>query len=58
LSTATADYLPLAIGLGGLLANIIVHGLVDHSFFLVDLAFAFYFGLATAVWLTEQKAGN
>jgi O-antigen ligase len=55
LGTVPAEHLPLAVGLGGLLTNIIAHGLVDHSFFLVDLAFVFYLGLATAVWLTEQR---
>jgi hypothetical protein len=39
-----------------MLADIIGHGLVDHSFFLVDLAFVFYLGLATAVGLSEQGA--
>jgi O-antigen ligase len=32
---------PLAIGCAGFLAAMLGHGLVDHSFFLVDLAFAF-----------------
>jgi hypothetical protein len=41
-----------------MLADIIAHGLVDHSFFLVDLAFVFYLGLGTAVWLTEPIVQN
>jgi O-antigen ligase len=32
---------PLAIGCAGLLAAMLAHGLVDHSFFLVELAYAF-----------------
>lgn len=32
---------PLAIGCAGLLAAMLAHGLVDHSFFLVELAHAF-----------------
>ncbi len=32
---------PLAIGCAGFLAAMLAHGMVDHSFFLVDLAFAF-----------------
>jgi O-antigen ligase len=55
---ATAAQLPLVVGIGGMLADIIGHGLVDHSFFLVDLAFVFYLGLGTAVWLTESSAQN
>ncbi len=43
---------PLAVGLLGLMAAMLAHGLVDHSFFLVDLAFAFM--LATG--LTTQMA--
>jgi O-antigen ligase len=42
---------PIAVGLGGAFAAMLAHGLVDHSFFLVDLAFAFYLMLATAVSL-------
>jgi O-antigen ligase len=55
---ATAAQLPLVVGIGGMLADIIAHGLVDHSFFLVDLAFVFYLGLGTAVWLTEPIVQN
>jgi len=36
----------LQIGLAALVANLLAHGLVDHSFFLVDLAFAFMLALA------------
>jgi O-antigen ligase len=46
-----AEWLPVAAGMGGALAAILVHGLVDHSFFLVDLAFTFYLILGVAVWL-------
>jgi O-antigen ligase len=55
---AMAAQLPLVVGIGGMLADIIAHGLVDHSFFLVDLAFVFYLGLGTAVWLTEPIVQN
>ena len=58
LNRATAEYLPLVVGLGGMLVDIIAHGLVDHSFFLVDLAFVFYLGLGTAVWLSGQSTGD
>jgi O-antigen ligase len=47
---------PVAFGLCGALAQTLAHGLVDHSFFLVDLAFAFYLLLATAIWLQRAKS--
>lgn len=49
--TVKREWRPIAIGLLGSLTYMIAHGLVDHSFFLVDLAFAFCLLLATAVWL-------
>ena len=48
-----AQWLPVAVGFSGALAAMLVHGLVDHSFFLVDLAFSFYLMLGTAVWLDK-----
>ena len=47
----TPVWLPVVVGLSGALAAMLAHGLVDHSFFLVDLAFVFYLMLGTAVWL-------
>ena len=52
------EWLPVVVGLGAALVDMIFHGLVDHSFFLVDLAFAFYLLLGTAVWLQEQSANE
>jgi hypothetical protein len=34
----------------------LAHGLVDHSFFLVDLSFVFYLFLGVAVWLGQDSA--
>ena len=51
LKSVPARWLPAAAGFTGSLAAVLVHGLVDHSFFLVDLAFSFYLMLGTAVWL-------
>jgi O-antigen ligase len=51
---AGAEWLPVAAGLGGALAAMLAHGLVDHSFFLVDLAFTFYLILGVAVWLSSR----
>ena len=53
---ADATWLPVAAGIGGLLAAMLAHGLVDHSFFLVDLAFVFFLALGAAVWLGEPTA--
>ena len=54
LKQVTAVWQPLVIGLSGAVIDMVVHGLVDHSFFLVDLAFAFYLIVALTVWLQEQ----
>ena len=53
LNHAPAAWQPVAIGFLGALAATLAHGLVDHSFFLVDLAFVFYLLLGTAVWLED-----
>ncbi|MFQ5397966.1 MAG: O-antigen ligase family protein [Anaerolineae bacterium] len=53
-ASAAAEWTPLVVGLGGALVDVVMHGLVDHSFFLVDLSFAFYLMLGTAVWLANQ----
>ncbi len=50
-----AEWLPVAAGLGGSLVAMLAHGLVDHSFFLIDLAFVFFLIFGVAVWLGEQK---
>ena len=50
---ADAAWLPVAAGLAGSLAAMLAHGLVDHSFFLVDLAFVFFLILGIAVWLEQ-----
>jgi O-antigen ligase len=51
---AGAEWLPVATGLGGALVAMLAHGLVDHSFFLVDLAYIFYLILGVAVWLNNR----
>ncbi len=45
----------LVIGLLGATIYILAHGLVDHSFFLIDLAFVFYLLLGSAVWLSQSR---
>jgi O-antigen ligase len=51
-----ATWQPVAIGLAGAFIDMLAHGLVDHSFFLVDLAFAFYLILGVTVWLENRRA--
>jgi O-antigen ligase len=49
------DELALCVGLMASVADMLAHGLVDHSFFLLDLAFAFCLALA-AVQSWRQAA--
>lgn len=50
-----AEWRPVAIGLLAAFAHMLAHSLVDQSFFLVDLAYAFYLMLGTAVWLQANQ---
>ncbi|MCJ7736296.1 MAG: O-antigen ligase family protein, partial [Anaerolineae bacterium] len=43
----------LAIGLAGSMAGFLAHGLVDASYFIIDLAFVYMLSLALASWLDE-----
>jgi O-antigen ligase len=55
LNRTDTAWLPVAAGLAGGLAAMVAHGLVDHSFFLVDLAFVFYLILGVGVWLGRPR---
>lgn len=55
LGRANAERLPVAAGLAGGLAAMLAHGLVDHSFFLVDLAFVFYLTLGVGSALADVE---
>lgn len=46
---------PVSAGLIGAFVYSFAHGLVDHSFFLVDLAFTFFLMLGLAIWLDENQ---
>ncbi|MDX1662810.1 MAG: O-antigen ligase family protein [Candidatus Promineifilaceae bacterium] len=46
---------PLAIAIAAAFADMLLHGLVDHSFFLIDLAFAFFLMLALSEWLRQRQ---
>ncbi len=53
------DYLlPLCIGLMASVADMLAHGLVDHSFFLIDLAFVFCLTLALIQYLRYLALEN
>lgn len=45
---------PYAVGVIGALVALLIHGLVDHVFFLIDLAYAFYLLAALAKWLNLE----
>jgi O-antigen ligase len=57
-STVARTWRPVAVGILGSLVYMIFHGLVDHSFFLVDLAFAFYLLLGLAIWLELNQTNT
>jgi uncharacterized membrane protein YedE/YeeE len=44
------DHRALVLGLTGSLAYTLAHGLVDASYFFVDLAFAFLLALGLVQW--------
>jgi len=46
----------VAAAAGASFAAMLAHGLVDHSFFLVDLSLIFYLLLGLAIWLERKKA--
>jgi O-antigen ligase len=48
-----SSHWPLALGLAGALTHLLLHGLVDHSLFLVDLAFSFFLLLGLSTRLGE-----
>ena len=53
---ANRQWLPVAAGFAGSLAAMLAHGLVDHSLFLVDLAFFFFLMLGITIWIKENRS--
>ena len=49
------DRRALALGLMGAMVNFLAHGLVDASYFLVDLAFALYVTLGLVQSLARSE---
>lgn len=43
----------LALGVMASMADFLAHGMVDAGYFVIDLAFVFWFSLALVVWLSE-----
>jgi O-antigen ligase len=56
LESANLPLLPLAVGFMGAVADMVAHGLVDHSFFLVDLAYVFFLALAAIQHIDRLSA--
>lgn len=52
---AWVEWWPLLAALPAALAQTVAHGLVDQSFFLVDLAFAFFLMLGLTMWLANAQ---
>ena len=50
----SGSWRPISVGLGGALVYILTHGLVDHSFFLIDLAYGFHLILGIMIWLQKD----
>ncbi|TET53610.1 MAG: hypothetical protein E3J64_03305 [Anaerolineales bacterium] len=50
-----ADHRALAIGLMASMGGFLAHGLVDASYFLIDLAFAFFLTLGLVQWLARSE---
>lgn len=46
----------LALGLAGSMAAALAHGLVDASYFYVDLAYVFFLTVAALQWVASRKA--
>jgi putative inorganic carbon (HCO3(-)) transporter len=53
------DHRALALGLMCSMVNFLSHGFVDASYFLIDLAFAFFLTLGVVQWLSRSESyGN
>jgi len=49
------DRRALALGLMGSMVNFLAHGLVDASYFVIDLAFVFFLALGVVQWLAKER---
>lgn len=48
----------LALGVMASMADFLAHGMVDAAYFVIDLAFVFWFSLAIGVWLNENPGAG
>jgi O-antigen ligase len=51
-----ADRRALALGMMGNMVDFMAHGLVDASYFVIDLAFVFFLALAVVQWLALERS--
>jgi O-antigen ligase len=51
-----ADRRALALGMMGGMVDFLAHGLVDASYFVIDLAFVFFLALAVVQWLALERS--
>jgi O-antigen ligase len=51
-----ADRRALALGMMGGMVDFLAHGLVDASYFVIDLAFVFFLALAVVQWLALKRS--
>jgi len=54
-SVEARDRRALALGLMGSMVGFLAHGLVDVSYFVIDLAFVFFLTLGVVVWLAARS---
>ncbi len=52
------DRRALALGLMGSMVGFVGHGLVDASYFVIDLAFVFFLALGVVQWLSSERSGT
>ena len=48
------EWRPVALGVTAGFGHAVAHGMVDHSYFIIDLAFVFFLMFGLAHWLVDQ----
>jgi O-antigen ligase len=54
-SILTPTSAALALGIMGSMVDFLAHGLVDASYFVIDLAFVYFLSFAVVVWISESS---
>ncbi|HQE93381.1 MAG TPA: O-antigen ligase family protein [Anaerolineae bacterium] len=57
-TSANPELRALALGVMASMADFLAHGMVDASYFVIDLAFVFFLSLALGVWLEEDQSAT